>query len=64
MQQQLERDVDRLRDRGDSARVAEARLRTLRDNPLTAVVTGVRAGVVDPHAVPPAGLPTKRVIGR
>jgi hypothetical protein len=64
MQRQLERDIERQRDRGDSARVVESRLRTLRDNPLTAVVTGVRAGVVDPAAIPAAGLPTKRVIGR
>lgn len=64
MQRQLERDVERQRDRGDSARMVETRLRTLRDNPLTAVVIGVRAGVVEPRTVPPAGLPTKRVIGR
>ncbi|WP_194908295.1 hypothetical protein [Catenulispora rubra] len=64
MQRQLERDIERQRDRGDSARMVETRLRTLRENPLTAVVTGVRAGVVDPRAIPAAGLPTKRVIGR
>jgi hypothetical protein len=64
MQRQLERDIERQRGRGDSDRMVETRLRTLRDNPLTAVVTGVRAGVVDPRTVPAAGLPTKRVIGR
>ena len=39
MQEQLERNVDRMRGTGDANRRVEARLRTLRDNPLTAVST-------------------------
>ncbi|HEU5334033.1 MAG TPA: hypothetical protein VFU73_14740, partial [Actinocrinis sp.] len=38
-QKNLKRDVERQRDRGDSARLVERRLRTLADNPLTAVTT-------------------------
>lgn len=63
IQAQLERDIERQRDRGDSARHVENRLRTLRTNPITAVITQHRTGAA-PLAIPPAGMPTKRVIGR
>ncbi|HWG28498.1 hypothetical protein [Actinospica sp.] len=51
MQEQLEKRVDRLRGTGDANRRAEARLRTLRENPLTAVIGGTV--VENPAAVPP-----------
>ena len=64
MQQRLEEDTQRQRDRGDSARLVEARLRTLRDNALTAVTVQAKAELTTAVAPPPEGLPRKRIIQR
>jgi hypothetical protein len=62
-QTRLEDHLRQQRDRGDSARFVEMRLRTLRDNALTAVITEAHTGA-GPVAVPPAGTPTRRIIHR
>lgn len=63
IQQQLEDSTERMRDRGDSIRMAERRLHTLRSNALTAVTTQAQQG--QPGWNPPAdGTPRKRIIQR
>lgn len=73
LQNQLERDLDRLAAQGADPRQVERRRRTLRDNPLTALLTepppahgtGAPAGaapVADPWAGDPAARPRRRVV--
>ena len=64
MQQRLEEATEQQRGRGDSARLVEGRLRTLRDNALTAVTVQAKSGLGAGFAPPPEGLPRKRVIQR
>lgn len=65
MQEQLEKQVERMRGAGDANRRAEARLRTLRANPLTAVIddTAVeRAATAAPPApADPFDTPRRRI---
>jgi hypothetical protein len=60
MQEQLERGVERMRAAGRPRAQVEARLRTIRENPLTAAAAPARAA--DPWAADPAAAPRRRVI--
>lgn len=64
MQEHLEKDVERLRGTGDANRRAEARLRTLRQNPLTAVSgdTVVERAAAPAPAPLPEDVPRRRIV--
>ncbi|MFI9602038.1 hypothetical protein ACIHCX_19690 [Streptomyces sp. NPDC052043] len=73
LQDQLERNLNRLAAQGSDPRWVDRRRRTLRDNPLTALLTGQPAAsgasaptgavpVADPWAHVPADRPRRRVI--
>lgn len=64
IQQQLEDGTQRMRDRGDSARLAEQRLYTLRSNALTAVTAQVQQGRPAWSPPPDDAAPRKRIIQR
>ena len=68
MQEQLEKNVDRMRGAGDADRRVEARLRTLRENPLTAVSAdtaveraAAASTVPGPAASDPFDTPRRRI---